>query len=154
MMFTRRFMKMWMKWGVVLLGFFFVNISMVQAATLEFSPADGTYKVGDTISIKLMVDGGATDVNAAEATVSYDKTHLSAKSVSKDGSVFTLWTQEPTISSTKGTISLGGGTPSAFSGKKTIATLVLKAEKEGTATLSISDGSVVSPSPRICGCAL
>jgi hypothetical protein len=137
---------MWMKWGIVLLGFFFAHISMVQAATLEFSPADGTYKVGDTISIKLMVDGGTTDVNAAEATVSYDKTHLSAKSVSKDGSVFTLWTQEPTISSSKGTISLGGGTPSAFSGKKTIATLVLKAEKEGTATLSISDGSVVSPS--------
>lgn len=135
-----------MKWGTVLFGIFFANVSLVQAATLEFSPASGTYKVGDTISVKLIVNGGSTDVNAAEATVSYDRSYLSAQSVSKDGSVFTLWTQEPTISSSKGTIELGGGTPSAFSGSKTIATLILKATKEGTATLSIPDGSVVSPS--------
>ncbi|MCK5027640.1 MAG: hypothetical protein KAS07_04440, partial [Candidatus Pacebacteria bacterium] len=67
-------------------------------------------------------------------------------SVSKEDSVFTLWTKEPSTSNTKGMVELGGGSPASFSGSKTILTIVFEAKKEGLAEVSISEGLVVSPS--------
>ena len=134
------------KWSSVLVGLFFMQGAYAQSASLELSPASGSYTVGKAFPVKIIVDSGTTDVNAAEATVTFDASILSVKSVSKEDSSFTLWTTEPTSSNIKGTIELGGGSPSSFSGSKTILTVIFEAKKEGSTEVVISEGSVVSPS--------
>jgi hypothetical protein len=113
-------------------------------ADLSFSPSSSSHAVGETFSIKITVNPGSDSINAADGTASYDTALLSLQSFSKEGSVFSLWTSEPTISAADGTLDFSGGTPSAFSTAGTILTLKFKALKVGTAKLSFTKGSVLA----------
>jgi hypothetical protein len=100
-----------------------------SAAEMSFSPADGKFTTGKEFSIKVLVNPGVDSVNAADGQVSFDKDVLSVSSVSKDGSVFSLWTADPTFSNSAGTIDFSGGTPSAFSKSGTVVTIKFKGKK-------------------------
>jgi len=114
------------------------------AATLSVSPASGNYGTGDSFSVKVMVDGGGQPMNAVEAALRFDPAALSVSRVSKDGSVFSLWTAEPTYSNAQGTISFGGGSPTPFTKKSILVDIAFRALKEGSATVSFSSGSVLA----------
>ena len=115
-----------------------------HAADLSFSPASGTYEVGKEFSIKVTVVPGSDKINAADGEVSFAADALSVSGVSKDGSVFSLWTAEPSFSNSAGTLSFSGGTPAGFSTNGTVLTIKFKAKKTGTATLSFSKGSILA----------
>lgn len=115
-----------------------------RAADLSFSPASATHSVGDSFSVKVLVEPNGDSVNAADGTISFDKSLLSMQSVSKDSSVFSLWTSDPTFSNANGTVTFSGGTPSAFSKQGTIVTLKMKALKAGSAKLSYAKGSILA----------
>ncbi len=60
---------------------FFNSVSSLSAqtgrATLFLSPAQGTYIVNKSFTLKVMVDsGGETGINAAEGILKYDPTYL------------------------------------------------------------------------------
>ena len=114
------------------------------AADLTLSPASSTASVGDTFTIKVMIDPGTDSVNAADGQVTYDKDLLSLESFSKDGSVFSLWTSEPSADKSAGTLDFSGGTPSAFSTAGMVLSIKFKALKEGTANVSFTKGSVLA----------
>jgi hypothetical protein len=114
------------------------------AATISFNPDSGTFGAGKTFNVSLSVDGGGQAVNAAEANITFDKSILSVQSVSKDGSAFGMWPVEPVFDNAKGTISLGGGTATAFSGKKNILTIVFKGSKEGDAQIAVASGNITA----------
>jgi hypothetical protein len=118
--------------------------SALFAATISFNPDSGTFGSGKTFNVSLAVDGGGQAVNAAEANITFDKTILSVQSVSKDGSAFSMWPVEPVFDNAKGTISLGGGTAAAFSGKKNILTIVFKGLKEGDAQVAVTSGNITA----------
>src|SRR5487761_2761450 len=118
------------------LFFILVVPGHAAAATLSFSPASGSQAVGDEFSVKVVINPGSDSVNAADGTVSYDPTLLTLESFTKDTSVFSLWTSEPAISESSGTLQFSGGTPTAFSSSGTVLTLKFKALQAGTATLS------------------
>lgn len=118
--------------------------SVSRAAELSLSPASGTYGVGKEFSIKVMVDPGTEKVNASDGSLSYDKDLLSISSFSKDGSVFSLWTAEPSFSNAEGTFVYSGGTPTAFTAKGTILTIKFKGKKAGAAKVSFSKGSILA----------
>ncbi|HUO50726.1 MAG TPA: cohesin domain-containing protein [Candidatus Paceibacterota bacterium] len=117
---------------------------VAAAADLNFSPASGTHAVGEEFTVQLLVSPGQDSVNAADGTVSFDNTLLTLESFSKDGSVFSLWTSEPVISQSDGTLVFSGGTPTAFSQDGTVLTLKFMATKAGTAKVSITKGSVLA----------
>lgn len=106
------------------------------AATLSFSPATGTYEQGKAFVASVVVDSADTEVNVAESEIIFDSSVFSVQSVSKEGSAFSLWTVEPKFSNADGTISFGGGSPSPFTGKKTILSVTFKGLKEGDGTVS------------------
>lgn len=116
----------------------------VNAAELSFSPTAGTFAVGKEFSVKVMVDAGTESVNAADGTVSFDPEMLAVTSFTKDGSAFSLWTAEPTFSNSAGTVIFSGGTPTAFSGSKTVMIIKFKPKKIGTTKLSFSKGSILA----------
>ncbi len=115
-----------------------------NAAELYFSPATGSFGVGDEFSIKVSVDPKGENVNASDGTVTFDPALASVVSISKDGSVFSLWTADPTFSNSAGTMNFSGGTPSAFATKGTVATIKFKAKAEGELKLGVKEGSVLA----------
>jgi hypothetical protein len=127
---------------------FFASTITAYAATLRISPESGVHKVGDSFSVKLMIESGSTELNAVEAELSFDPSILSVSAISKTGSVFSLWTTEPTAVATansSGTIELGGGAPSSFSGAQTIVSITFNAKKTGTGKIEVLSGTAVAP---------
>ncbi len=123
-----------------------INTVEAAGASLLLSPESGSYNVDSTFSIKVIVDsGGGTGINAADGIITFDTGYLSVTGLGKTNSIFTLWTQEPTFSNSKGEISFGGGNPQAFKGTfGTIFTITFKALKEGDTKVKFSSGSVLA----------
>ena len=115
-----------------------------SAASFSFSPSAGSYAVGKSFTLKVQLDPKGEQVNASDGTLSFDPAILSVSGVSKEGSVFSLWTADPKFSNADGTVEWSGGTPSAFSNAGTIVAITFKAKKAGTATITATKGSVLA----------
>ncbi len=111
-----RTVKIFVLFNVLLfVGLFFLLSRSVQAqpgASLYFSPASGTKKVGATFPIAVLVNSGGQSINAAEGEVDFDSNKLEVVSISKSNSIFNIWTTEPAFSNRNGTVNFGGGLPS------------------------------------------
>ncbi|MEK7195102.1 MAG: cohesin domain-containing protein [Patescibacteria group bacterium] len=83
----------------------------VFADTLFISPLTGTYSVGETFSVRIMVSSPRQSINAISGTLSFPVDRLQVTSVSKIGSVLSLWVQEPSFSNSKGTVTFEGVVP-------------------------------------------
>lgn len=126
------------------LGVFLLFTHIVEAANVAISPSSGTYSQGQSFTVTVQTNPQGQSVNAVEAKLSFDNTKLSVVNVSKTGSVFSLWTTEPTFSNTAGTIDFGGGSPSPFSARSNLITVTFRAVAEGTASVSVSSASVLA----------
>jgi hypothetical protein len=133
-------------WGAYVFFFitFFALPFFAFAADLNISPTTATHAVDEEFNVQVVVDPGGENVNASDGEVSFDSSVLSVSKVSKDGSVFSLWTADPTFSNSAGTIGFSGGTPSAFSKTGTVVTITFKGKKKGSAKVSVSKGSVLA----------
>lgn len=126
--------------------FFITNTA--HAADLLFNPSTGSYTAGQTFTATIQVDPSGQAVNSAEASVSFDPALLSVVSVSKDGSVFSLWVTEPEFSNSAGTITFGGGSPSPINSRANVLTVTFRAVAEGTGTVTFDEASVLAADGR------
>lgn len=125
--------------------FFSTPVFAQKSASLFLSPSSGSYQVGKTFSINLAVRSEQQAVNAAEATLKFDPTIIRVKSISKSGSIFTLWPVEPNFSNSGGTITFTGGSPNAYKGSSgRIITVTFEGLKEGTASVNFTDGRALA----------
>lgn len=118
--------------------------AQTTGATLSLSPGSSSFNLGDTFSIKVVVEGSGEPMNAVEAKLSFDKDIIQVTSISKDGSAFSLWTVEPSFSNSEGTIEFGGGNSRPFSVKSNLVTIVFKSLKTGSAKVDFLSGSVLA----------
>lgn len=124
--------------------FFFTNVDKVFAATANFSPSSGTYHVGDTIKVKVLV-GSDKSVNAFSANVSFSNDILTLTSISKVSSIIDLWPREAVYSNSEGTTNFEGVVLNGYTGGAgNIITLVFKAKSVGTASLKFLDVSILA----------
>jgi hypothetical protein len=148
-----KFLKIYISIGLVGLVLF-SSVSLVlpvwaQGASLYLSPLTGTYTINTNFSVAVKVDSGGVPINAAEATLIFDVERLRVVSISKAGSIFTLWTTEPTFSNTTGIIKWGGGTPVNFIGTAgKIITVTFKAQRNGEANINFVSGAVLAADGR------
>lgn len=127
--------------AVFLAAFFFPTFA--HAATLSLSPDTGVYTVGGTFSARIIINTQGKPINAAEGTLAYNPRELQVLSVSKAGSIFNLWTSEPSFSA--GTVSFSGGSPSGYTGAGgTVATVIFKILAAGTLNVRFGSGSVLA----------
>ena len=116
-----------------------------EGASLYLSPSSGSYEVGSTFSVAVKVNSGGTAINAADGALNFNINELEVVSISKTGSIFSLWTMEPVFSNSDGRIVFGGGTPTALTGtSETIITVVFKAKIVITTNVAFSSGSVLA----------
>ena len=117
-----------------------------EAATLYFSPSSGTYKVGGTISVSVLVSSTDKAMNAVSTKVSFPSDKFSVSSISKTNSVINFWVQEPSYSNSDGSVSLEGVVlnPGYIGSSGKIATITFKVKDSGSAKLSLSSSSVLA----------
>lgn len=128
----------------ILLLTIFVGTHFSFAADLVTSPSTGSYSIGQTFTVTIQADPSGGSVDAVEAALTFDKSKLSIVNVSKTGSVFSLWTTEPTFSNTAGTISFGGRSSTPLKIRSTLMSVTFRALAEGTGTVSFGTASVLS----------
>jgi len=73
------------------------------------SPHVATYAAGSSFTMNLVMGTGGQAINAGQASITYPTDLLEVVSVSRSGSIFTLWPVEPAASG--GQISFAGGVP-------------------------------------------
>jgi len=124
-----------------LLGFILPRV--MYAADLVISPASGSFTAGQTFTATVRVVPGGASVNAVEAGLTFDPTKLSVVSVSKDGSIFSLWTTEPTFSNSAGTVSFGGGATTPFTTTSNLVNVTFRAVADGSGAVNFASGASV-----------
>ena len=115
-------------------------------AKLTLSPASGSYAVGGTFTVSVMLDsGGGVGVNAADGELSFDPTVLAVQGVSKDNSVFNLWTSNPSFSNAKGTVDYSGGSNDAYTGSAgDVLDVTFKVLAGGAATVKFASATALA----------
>lgn len=127
--------------------FVFFSVSAVaQAASLYFSPSSGSYSIGQTFTTSVYVSSSDQSMNAASGIISFPKDKLEVISLSKDGSIFNLWVQEPSFSNISGTINFEGivWNPGFIGHSGKIFNITFKTKTAGTATIILSSGSILA----------
>jgi len=132
--------------GVILFGFFFSISLTAHAATLSFSPSSGTYSVGDTIPVQIIVSSSDQSANAVSGTVAFPVDKFKVTSLSKSNSVVDFWAADPSFSNTAGTIHFEGVilNPGFTGSKGIVLTAYLKVKVAGSGSLTYSSASVLA----------
>lgn len=127
---------------------FFAFAHYAFAADLVVSPSSGAYAAGQTFTVTIQADPKGDSINAVEAGLTFNSAALSVVNISKTGSVFSLWTTEPTFSNTAGTISFGGGSPTPFSSRSTLVSVTFRTLAPGSGTVAFGTASALAADGR------
>jgi len=132
--------------SVVFTFSFFGLTNIVSAATLTISPQSGTYTVGASISVSVLVSSADKNTNAASGVISFPTDLLSVSSVSKNGSIVDFWAKDPSFSNANGTVTFEGVLlPPGFTGSSgKLLIITFKAKSSGTANIIFNSGSVLA----------
>jgi hypothetical protein len=129
---------------VFVLGIWFFSYGAANAAILQLGSNSSTLSPGDVATIVVSLNSEGVAINNAEAKIIFPSDLLEVVSISKVNSIFSLWVEEPVFSNSAGTINFNGGIPTpGFTGVKgTAISIVVKAKKEGDASVSFSEAAV------------
>lgn len=142
---TGRFMYKSFLLSAIIIALFVGTVASVQAATLSVSPNTGVYTVGQTFTVNIRLNPSGQAINAAEGTLKFSPNKLEVVGLAQTGSIFNLWTVEPSFSNSAGTITFGGGSPRGYSGAVgTVLTATLRAKTAGSVDLSFTSGSILA----------
>jgi hypothetical protein len=132
--------------GGLLFIFFFTSTKTVSASSLILSPTTGVYTVGDSFTVGVYVNSSSAAMNAASGVVSFPADKLEIVTISRNGSIFSLWVQEPSFSNTNGTINFEGIVLNpGFTGTNgKIFSIVFKAKAAGTVSVKFASGSILA----------
>jgi hypothetical protein len=121
-------------------------LGTVHAANLTLSPSSGGYTVGQTLSVDVMVSGNTDPINAVSSSISFSSQTLELRSISKSGSIITVWAEDPSFSNANGTASLEGVILNpGFSGTQgKVVTLSFRVKRAGSGTVTLTNGSVLA----------
>ena len=120
--------------------------SVAYAASLYFSPSSSSYTVGSTIPLNVYVASIDQAMNAASGVISFPPDKLEVASISKGGSIITLWVHEPSFSNRTGKINFEGIvlSPGFIGDDGKAITINFKVKAAGNAVLDFSSGSVLA----------
>lgn len=138
------------KLAIIIIIFFislgFAPLARAATASLYFSPSSGEYALDKTFSVEIKVNTGGAAINAAQGTITFSNNNLQVTDISKSGSIFSLWPDEPDYSNSNGTVIFAGGAPSpGYSGASgKLITITFKALSAGSAAVSFISGAVLA----------
>lgn len=119
--------------------------TLAAGTTIFVSPQSGSFAVGESFDVRVLLDSGGELVTAAEAELSFDPRVMRVKNISAQRSVITTWVAEPGFSNERGTISFSGITKTPYKGKNGLLTTVtFVAQRNMLGDVKFNSGSVLS----------
>ncbi|MDO8264966.1 MAG: cohesin domain-containing protein, partial [Candidatus Parcubacteria bacterium] len=126
--------------------FFLFKFAFAQdGVSISLFPESGSFRIGDEIKMDIKINAAGIPINASEVVLRFPPDNFEVASISKNGSIFSLWPKEPFFSNTLGLISFIGGTPQpGFSGEGNAIAVKLKAIKEGESSITFDEGKILA----------
>jgi Bacterial Ig-like domain len=117
-----------------------------MAAALMVSPKAGSYDVGSTFSVGIVVNASDVAFNAVSGKLAFPQDTLEVVSISKASSVISLWVQEPSFSNSAGSVSFEGIVlnPGYKGSSGKVVTVNFRVKKTGTANVSFIAGEILA----------
>jgi uncharacterized protein (DUF58 family) len=113
-----------------------------SAATLSVSPASGTFTVGDTINVSVLLDTQGQTINAVQSSLSFPPDKLQLVSPSTGQSIIQIYTTPPRVNNQTGRVDIAGGIPGGINVKAgLVSTLVFRIKAPGPAAIHFTDQS-------------
>src|SRR3989344_2211164 len=132
---------------IFFLGILFVFLfspKIGQAATLLLSPSSGTFSIGSTFNVSILLDTEEESINALEVSLSFPPDMLQIVSPSTGQSIIGVWTANPKFDNINGRIELQGGVPGGItSSKSLISTVTFRVKSVGEGLVKFLDKSKV-----------
>ncbi|MBI5530974.1 MAG: hypothetical protein HY918_05785 [Candidatus Doudnabacteria bacterium] len=131
---------------IAALFFLVLNVGSAKAASLYFSPSTKEVSVGNIVNVQVLINTDNRPINNSQAVINFPTDLLEVVSLSKSGSIFSLWVEEPAFSNQAGTVSFNGGLPTpGYAGASGAAlTISFRAKASGSASIYFSSGSVLA----------
>jgi len=125
--------------------FFFVFVpSQASASSLSLTPSAGTFSVGSTFDVSIILDSQNNSVNTLDISLIFPPDKLQLVSPKTSQSVISIWTSQPRFNNQAGTIELQGGIPRGITSSNAhIATFTFRVRSVGSAIVRFSDDSRV-----------
>jgi hypothetical protein len=124
--------------------FFFLFGNIALASSVSFNPPFGTFFVGETFDVSVLLDTKGKSINALQIFLTFPPDKLQVVSPSTGHSIVDVWTAPPKFNNTLGTISLEGGIPAGIIVSKGILTTVtFRVKSVGSPILKFLDKSRV-----------
>ena len=117
---------------------------LALAGTLLLSPTTGSFSVGSTFDVQILLDTQGKSVNALDVDVRFPPDKLQLVSPKTSVSVISVWTSQPIFNNQTGTIRLQGGIPRGVNvNNALVATLTFRVKAIGNAIVRFADGSKI-----------
>lgn len=127
---------------LVIVFLFFFTPLVSRAASLSLTPAGGSYAIGSTFDVSIILNTEGESVNAIVASLSFPPDMLQVVSPSTGQSVIGVWTANPKLDNRLGRIDLQGGIPGGInSSKALITTITFRVKSTGNAIVRFRDDS-------------
>ena len=132
--------------GMLAAFFFVANLAFAQS--LFFSIPEKQTTVGERFTIDVRVESRIAPINAVSGTLSFPENLLRVISISKEGSIVNLWTQDPTIG--RGSVLFEGIilNPGFQGSGGLIFRATFEAKTSGTAQFNFSKGAILANDGR------
>lgn len=119
--------------------------AQAAGASLLFSPNSGSYYVGSTVDVALLLNTNSQAVNAIRADITFPADKLQVVNPSASTSFIKIWISQPSYSNTSGTLSFQGGLPSPgiTTSNGIISTVTFRVVAPGPIQLTYKDSSQV-----------
>lgn len=102
--------------------------------------------MGQTFSMRVLVSTPTRAINAVSGSISFPREQVQVVSVSKAGSILSLWVVEPSFSNSVGTVSFEGVVPNPgyIGSGGTLITINFRVTALGDANIRVASGSILA----------
>ncbi len=120
----------------------FAMAAPAEAASFSITPNTGTYAVGSTFDVTVVLDTQGQSVNAVQMQLSFPADKLQLVSPSVGNSIIEIYTSPPRYDNAAGEVSIVGGIPNGINVKNgLLAKLTFRVRSLGTANLRFTGES-------------
>jgi hypothetical protein len=120
-------------------------IVRAAGASLYLSPGNGTFFVGNTFDISILVNTNNNDINAVKVELKFDPKKLQIANPTTGRSFISVWVAQPNYSNVEGTAFFQGGVPSPGINTTAglVSTITFRAIAPGETNIYFSEDSKV-----------
>jgi hypothetical protein len=112
---------------------------------LSLSPTVNSVNINSSVYLDVLLSAMSENVNAAEATITFNPNKLRVVDIDYSNSLFKLWSLSPTYNNQTGIISFGGGTRTPYFGASaSLIKIEFEAIEEGFSNVSFTSASVLA----------